>query len=101
MLNRDKKQLLALAFPCLRRPGEKRPFFSDDIPTRQEFEALRKGLETGSVDDELLKKFFPRAYGGVRSLCIIPFYHEHNNPHQLAHRLEYPGLDEKELLHLV
>lgn len=63
-----------MAISCLRKEGEERPIFSPNVPTREEIEKIKKSLETGDVDENLLKKFFPMAYEGVNKYGFFDYF---------------------------
>ena len=91
--NTDKKKFLAVALTCLRQPGEDRPIFSEDVPSAQELEAIKKGLQDGDVDDALLKKFFPMAYSGVVKEGVLRYYLvSHNREIRMLSRYSDSGL---------
>jgi hypothetical protein len=74
MLEKDRLRLLKMAISCLRKEGEKRPIFSPNVPSREEIEKIKKSLETGYVDENLLKKFFPMAYQGVNKHGFFEYF---------------------------
>lgn len=80
MLKEEKKKLLKMAISCLRKEGETRPIFSPNVPTKEEINIIKKSLETGDVNENLLKKFFPMAYEGVSKYGFFEyFFFIHNN----------------------
>jgi hypothetical protein len=80
MNEEDKIRLLKMAISCLRKPGETKPVFSNDIPTKEEIDIIKKSLENEKVDEILLKKFFPMAYEGVNKHGFFEyFFFVHND----------------------
>lgn len=68
-----------MALTCLRKPGETRPIFSPDIPTSEELEKIKHGLEDGDVEESLLKKLFPTAYEGILKNDVMEYYFKVHN----------------------
>jgi len=79
MLKEDRIKFLKMAISCLRKEGETRPIFSPNIPTKDEINIIKKSLETGDINEDLLKKFFPMAYEGVSEYGFFEyFFYVHN-----------------------
>ncbi len=74
MLKEDRIRLLKMAISCLRREGEERPIFSPNVPTKEEIDVIKKSLETGIVEEGMLKKFFPMAYKGVSEHGFFEYF---------------------------
>jgi len=75
----DKIRFLKMAISCLRREGEIRPIFSPNVVTKEEISIIKNSLETGDVNEDLLKKFFPMAYEGVSKYGFFEyFFYVHN-----------------------
>ena len=70
----EKLRFLKMALSCLRQEGEERPIFSVNVPTKEELALIRRFLETGNVEETLLKKFFPMAYDGVTKNGFFKYF---------------------------
>lgn len=84
--NQDKKYLSRFAAPCLRR--ENPPFSilkeiegKKPKPTHEDLDLLRRGMETGNISDDFLKRFFPPAYKGVSENGVFRYYLVVHNNH--------------------
>jgi len=76
----DRIKLLKMAVSCLRKDGETRPIFSVNVPTKEEVEIIKRSLETGEVDENLLKRFFPMAHKGVKKHGFFKYFlYVHNS----------------------
>jgi len=78
-LNKEEtKDFIRLASPCLRRENPPSPVLKEieikkPKPTEGELNLINKGLETGEVNDSLLRKFFPQAYEGVKKYGLYEY----------------------------
>jgi hypothetical protein len=97
MQPKEVKRFLSLAFPCLRRPGEERIFFSRRAPYGLELEAMKEGLNSGRIDEMMLARFFPRAYEGVVRYGLDFYFHEHNRTRERLRELGVDGPEADEL----
>jgi hypothetical protein len=95
MLREDRVKFLKMAVSCLRKDGDERPIFSPKVPTAEEIETIKKSLESGDVNEELLKKFFPMAYEGVSEHGFFKyFFLVHNKTIGMLDRYTKNGLVE-------
>ena len=93
MLKEDRIRLLKMAISCLRKEGEKRPIFSSDVPTKEEIDIIKNSLETGDVNEDLLKRFFSMAYKGVSNYGFFEyFFFVHNKTIRMLERYTNKGL---------
>ena len=66
MEKEDRIRLLKIAISCLRCEGEERQIFSPTCPTEEDINIIKKSLQNQDVSKEILKKYFPMAYQGVK-----------------------------------
>lgn len=83
MDNETKRKLILMGLTCLKKEGEDLPTVFEEmekeIPTEDEIEKINKGVKTGEIEDDLLKKFWPIAYNGVSKHGLIKyFFYNHN-----------------------
>ncbi|MFH1474148.1 MAG: hypothetical protein ABIE55_04650 [Candidatus Aenigmatarchaeota archaeon] len=79
MLKEDKIRFLKMAISCLRKGDDKRPIFSPDVPTDEDVEIIKKSLETGNIEENMLKRFFPIAYKGVSEYGFFEYFFSIHN----------------------
>jgi hypothetical protein len=95
MLKEDRINFLKMAISCLRKEGDERPIFSPEVPTKKEIEIIKNSLESGNIDENLLKKFFPMAYEGVSKYGFFEyFFLVHNKTIGMLERYIKNGLVE-------
>lgn len=81
----EKKYLILMGLSCLNKKDEKDPKLkmvnsNKPIPTEDEVNKFRKGLETGNIEDDLLKKFIKTAYTGFENFGFFEYgFSRHND----------------------
>jgi hydrogenase maturation factor len=95
MIKEDRIKFLKMAVSCLRQEGDERPIFSPKVPTKEEIDTIKKSVEAGDIDENLLKKFFPMAYEGVSKYGFFEyFFLVHNKTIGMLERYTKNGLVE-------
>ncbi len=83
MDDQTKKKLIMMGLSCLKREGEDLPLLIEgmekELPNENEVEKIKNGFETGNIEDELVKKFWPLAYEGVSRHGITKYYFYYHN----------------------